>query len=379
MKHKFLFVCFFVLTPPALIAQINNQLLETSIEVNDSLQKQVLLNIESNSFFKNNEYFGKISTGYTLFGSRLNTQIAYLPNPYVRLQAGVLLQKDFGNDTALQSIPLFSCKIMKNGYSALIGTLEGQFSHRLIEPLYNYERFITHPVENGIQLKIDRYKIWSETWINWEVMQYAGDTRQEQFTVGHSSDITLFKNERVSFSLPLQGMVTHKGGQIDIDTTALRSIANAAIGISFSWRPGGDGFVKKVSTDNYFCFFTDLSPSKRLNFSQGQGTYLNATLQSKYDVSFSTGYWNGNDYLASRGGYLFQSEASPYGVPGYIQNNRSLIFLRLLYQHRVFDAVNIDVRFEPYYDIGSALFEYNYSVYFSYKSNFTLINFLKRK
>ncbi|MBK9300434.1 MAG: hypothetical protein IPN14_07445 [Bacteroidetes bacterium] len=110
-KHVLLFLIF--LTSKTLWGQINNQLLETNIAVNDSLQQKVLLNVQSNNFFKNNEYFNLIATGYTLMGSQLATQLAYLPNPYVRIQAGVFMQKDFGNDTMLLARPLLTCKLQK--------------------------------------------------------------------------------------------------------------------------------------------------------------------------------------------------------------------------------------------------------------------------
>lgn len=375
-------VLFFLLllSGKNLFAQINNQLLETNIAVNDSLQQKVLLSIQSNNFFKNNEYFGNISTGYTLMGSQLGTQLAYLPNPNVRIQAGAFFHKDFGNDTMLRIRPILSCKIQKNGYSVLFGTLEGTFAHRMIEPLYNYERYITDPIENGIQIKIDRQKIWSDTWMNWEVMQYVGSDYQEQFSVGHHTDFTIFKNTTSKITIPVQFLVSHKGGQIDIDTTSLKTIANAAIGFTYQYNSNDEhSFLKSFKTENYFTLFKDLSPTKALAFKQGSGIYLNVTFISKYDIAASAGYWNATDYLASRGGYLFQSEASVYGKKGFIDANRNLLFFRLLYARKVFNAINVNVRFEPYYDLDENTFEYNYAVYFTYKNDFTLFNFMKRK
>ncbi len=370
----------FLFSVKGLFAQINNQFLENHIEVSDSLQKKVLLSVQSNNFFKNNEYFGKISTGYTLMGTQLGAQFAYLPHSNVRIQGGAFLQKDFGNDTSLLVRPILTCKLQKNGYSVLFGTLEGNVSHRLIEPLYNYERLISNPIENGLQIKIDKQKIWSDTWLQWEVMQYIGSTYQEQFSVGHHSDIVIAKSKKWELSLPVQFLVSHKGGQIDVDTTPLKTIANAAIGFRFQYKSNENGnFVKSFITENYLAIFNDLSPTKTLNFHQGSGLYFNATVNSKYDIAASLGYWNANNYLASRGGYLFQSEASAYGTQGYVQANRNLFFFRLLYARKVFDVLDINVRFEPYYDLGASTFEYSYSVYFTYKSDLTLFNVTKRK
>jgi hypothetical protein len=380
MTRKIVLCFILLLTAKDHFAQINNELLEPHITVADSLQQKVMLSVQSNNFFKNNEYFGDLITGYTLMGSQLGTQIAYQPNPNVRIQAGTFIRKDFGNDTGTKVSPVLSCKIQKNGYSILFGTLEGTFAHRMIEPLYNYERYIMQPLEHGLQIKVDRSKIWSDTWINWEVMQYLGSDYQEEFSVGHHSDITLFKNEHSSWTLPLQFLISHKGGQIDIDTTPLRSNMNAAIGFIWQYQAGAkENFIKTIRTENYLTLFKELPPASLSAYKQGSGIYLNATVVSKFDIGASLGYWNGHNYIAGRGGYLFQSVSSPFGKKGYVEPNRSLLFFRFLYSHKVFDAVNVDVRFEPYYDLGNSLFEYNYSVYFSYRSDFTLFNFAKKK
>ncbi len=380
MTRKSILLLILLLTVKGAFAQINNQLLEQNITVADSLQQQVLLSVQSNNFFKNNEYFGNIIKGYTLMGSQLGTQIAYLPNANVRLQAGTFIRKDFGNDTGLKVRPVLSCKIQKNGYAAIFGTLEGNFSHRMIEPLYNYERYISQPLEQGLQIKIDRSKIWSDTWINWEVMQYLGSDYQEEFSVGHHTDVTLFKNNTTRLTIPMQMLISHKGGQIDIDTTSLKSNANAAVGFTFQYNAkGSEQFLKAFRTENYVTFFKALPPSSQSVYKAGSGIYLNATFVSKYDIAASIAYWNGRDYVASRGSYLFQSEASPFGKKGYLEPNRNLLFFRLLYSHKVLNAINVDVRFEPYYDLGNSLFEYNYSVYFSYRADFSLFNFTKKK
>ncbi len=366
--------------PCLVFAQINNRLLENHIFVADTLRQQLMLSVQSNNFFKNNEYFGNIIKGYTLMGSQMGTQLAYQPNENVRIQTGVFLQKDFGNDTGLKVRPILSCKIQQNGYSVLFGNLEGNFSHRMIEPVYNYERFITEPLESGLQIKIDRAKIWSDTWINWEVMQYLGSNYQEQFSVGHHSDITLLQKGASTLSLPIQFLVAHRGGQIDIDTTPLKSTANAVIG--FTWQltsPEKESFIQSFKTENYLVAFKALPPTAQSIYKGGYALYLNATAISRFDIAASVGFWHGNHYASPRGGFLFQSEASPYGKKGYVEPVRRLLFFRLQYAHKVFDAVNVDVRFEPYYDLGNALFEYNYAVYFTYHNDFTLFNFAKRK
>ena len=377
MKHFLLLSLFILLFEWNTQAQINNHLLESNIELNDSIQESLCLDVYSNTFFKNNEYFNDIVTGYTLFGTQLKTQLAYNINPHVRIQAGLYARKDFGNETITHIAPLLSIKLQKNGYSLLMGNLEGNVSHRLIEPLYDYERFMLKHVENGLQIKMDRKKIWADTWMNWEVQQYVNSTFQEQFSAGHSSMTKLYTNEQkgYSFTLPIQLLVSHKGGQLDIDTTPLKTIANVATGLVFQYKNKQQNqLLKTIDVNFYLTHFNDLSPTKTLRYTKGNGLLANVQAMSKYDIGAALCYWSGSQYIASRGATLFQSEASIYGKQGYAEATRQLLFLRLLYQRRIFDALNVDVRFEPFIDLNKQTFEYSYSVYLTYKKDFTLIN-----
>jgi len=206
-------------------AQISNTLLENTIELNDSMQESVGLSIFSNTFFKNNEYFDKIAQGYTLFGTQLQTELAYIINKNIRIQAGVYARKDFGNDQFTKVAPVLSVKLQTKGYSVIMGTLEGNVAHQLSEPLYDYERLILHPIENGLQIKVDKKKIWADTWINWEVQEYLNSTYQEQLSVGHSSKTILYQTKKgLQIKWPLQFLFTHTGGQIDLDRTPIKTL-----------------------------------------------------------------------------------------------------------------------------------------------------------
>ena len=358
-------------------AQINNELLEQNWSITDSTEEQVMVAVESRNFFKNNEYFGDLITGYTFMGTQLSTQLAYQASQHIRLQGGVYMLSDFGNNTLRKVSPILTLKMQKNGYSVLFGALEGNVSHRLIEPLLNYERYITHNIENGLQVKVDRKRIWSDTWLNWEVMQYLNSNYQEQFSVGHSSLIHCLDNATFKLDLPIQALVTHRGGQIDTINTPLETVANLAIGVSASVEI--NSFIKRVKTQNYYTIYKDLSPTKLINYNNGNGLFLNMEAITRNGFAASVGYWQGYQYVASRGGYLYQSIASEYGKRNVVQSNRQLLLFRLLYQMPILKGLSADVRFEPYYDIGNSLFEYSYAVYLSYKKDFGIVNLTKRK
>lgn len=386
MKLSLLFsmlaaTCTVICIPQFSTGQVSNTLLENPIELADSATHQIGLSVYSNTFFKNNEYFDNITTGYTLFGTQLQTAISYQPHPNIRIQAGMYSRKDFGQDGIQKIEPLFSIKLQKNGYSMLMGNLEGNVSHQLIEPIYNFERFILHPLESGLQWKINHKRYWSDTWLNWEVQEYLGSNYQEQLSGGHSSRITLWQNESGShIVLPLQGLISHKGGQIDIDSTPLRTLVNLVGGIDIQHHNKDKGCLLQAwRWQTHYCLYSELSPTKRMPFEDGAAYYINAQLESRYHILLSAAYWKGKHFLSSRGGELFQSAASIYGKPGYTEANRELLFLRLMYQQKVFDVLNVDVRFEPYYDLRNQFLAYSYAVYLTYKYDFALTKLTKRK
>ncbi len=336
----------------------------------------VYFSFSNTNFLKNNEYFWKIAIGYTYFGSQLNPQIAWCPNKYLRLQGGVYFRRDFGT-TALQDLQAtYSLKLQKNDISLTMGTLEGHVNHRLIEPLFNYERAITNPIENGIQLKIKKHRVWLDTWINWEQQEYFGSPFQEHICAGHSSRISWYENGRFRVVIPVQAIVFHKGGQIDTDTTDILSLTNSSTGLCFEYEFGDDNMI---SSENYYVYYKDISPAKHQQYISGDGIYLNLGIKTKYHVNLMASYWQGKFYMAPRGGFLYSSVST---IPGsiYTEDERKLVLLRLMFQREVLPGLYADIRYEPYFDLGNRFFdEFSYSVYLSYRKDFQLAKVKPKK
>jgi hypothetical protein len=359
-------------------AQLNLTHLENNIVQHDSTTEALHLDIFYNSFFKNNEYFDSIANGYTLFGTQLQTSLAYVLHPNIRLQAGFYARKDFGNDGFHTIQPTFTIKLQKNGYGLLMGNLEGNIAHRLVEPLYNYERYMLQHTEQGLQLKINNPKLWSDTWLDWEVQQYAGSPFQEQFTFGHSSQINVFSNKKVQLHVPVQAVVSHRGGQIDIDTTSLQTIANMSTGFSVSLH-APTKWLQKITSENYFLIFKDASPTKKMPFASGTGLFLNVRAETIYQLSAVLSYWSGREFISTRGGDLFSSAATQYGARGYTEAKRDLLFLRLHYNKQLLDGFFADIRFEPYYNMQSTKLNYSYSLFLTYKRDVKLLSLTNGK
>lgn len=367
-------------------SQVDNNALQDEFKVNAEDSSKVLFSFYNLNFLKNNEYFGNIATGYTLFGSQVNSKIAYIPNRYMRIEGGVFLRKDFGTPDFTTIAPTLTVKLQKNGYAFLFGNLEGSLNHKLIEPLYNYERVITNRLENGLQFKIDKKKIWLDTWIDWEKQEYQNSPFQEHITAGLSSNLTILETTNDSktdinseskflkISIPIQAIISHKGGQIDADTTAIQSLANTVSGVTLDFDLSKKhGLITGIRSDNYYVYYKDVSPQKLQPYISGTGLYFNLLIKSKYNISLMTSYWQGDYFMAPRGGYLYPSVSSIYGMGNYTEDNRKLLILRLMYQKEILPDLYVDVRFEPYKNINNNSIEFSYGVYFSYKKDFSLL------
>lgn len=365
-----------VLLMLALAGRVNAQIETDSLEYRirpDSIKAGELhLSLQNFNYLRNYEYFNRIQDGYTLFGGQLEPQLIYYPNKQLSLSAGVHLRKDFGGRGIYRSFPLFSIKYQKGNTSLINGVLEGSIHHRMIEPIYDFEKRITEPVEYGTQFIIDNSSLFLDAFINWKRMIYKPSPEQEQILGGASAEFKLVKNDKVSFSLPLQLTVYHLGGQIDTVSAPLQTLVNSAIG--FKLKLTGNGFVKAFRSENYYTHYNDLSFTSVQAFTNGGGWYINNGIDTKLGSLMST-YWDARGYISSNGMPLYQSVSQHINYPGYTERKRQLVMLRYSYQKKLVANLYIDFRFEPFIDlnrVGSKRVEFSNSTFLLYKQEFRL-------
>jgi hypothetical protein len=113
--------------------------------------KELRLGINTLGFFKDNEYFNKIADGYTLFGYQLTPSVQYYPSEKIKIEAGALFLKDFGNRKYKLIQPTFTATFSTGKHTVLFGTLNGNLNFGYIEPLWDFEKQLTTPIQNGIQ------------------------------------------------------------------------------------------------------------------------------------------------------------------------------------------------------------------------------------
>ncbi len=316
---------------------------------------------------RNTEYYNKIELGRTLFGFQWMPSVFYQVNKHVKIQGGLFIRKDFGGNNPFTEVqPTFTLKLQgEKNWSMLFGTLEGTLNHRMLEPMVDIASFIEHPVENGFQIKHASEKLFFDTWINWEKFIERGSNFKEQLSTGLNFQPRLFQSEGgYSMTPVVQGMLSHRGGQIDKDSISFYVITNYAGGLRLM-KKNKAGFIREISLEPYVLLYQQ-TDGNIFPYQGGSAIYLNAGAKAK-NLSLMLSYWEGNKFTAARGTPVYSSVSLDY--PGHSEAQRQLIFMRIFYEKPVYELLNLSLRFEPYYDLKNSLFEYSYSFYLSYRGD----------
>jgi len=376
LKNTLLLIVL-LFTSSLAFAQFNQSALENRIRPDSSLTNEVHFNFYNLNFVRNYEYTNDFHDGYTLYGTQLQPQIVYYAHPNLAITAGAYLRKDFGRNGVSDAKPLFSLKYHKRNLTLVFGSLEGNIQHKYIEPLYDFERILTMPIEYGTQLLVERKKFTLDAWIAWQKMIYTGDPVKEEIIGGLSTETTFLENNGWKLSFPAQFLAFHQGGQIDVlKEVPITTMFNGATGLRLHKQINGN--IKQVYTDNYIAVYKDFSPDKRRAFNGGFGVWLNAGVESKWG-SLVASYWKGNNFISIKGMPLYESVSSNLYSYGFTQSSRNIISLRYAYQKELIPHLYLDVRFEPHIDLDHTdkQLQFNHSFFLTYKQDFKLFKVKK--
>ncbi|GGH18031.1 hypothetical protein [Pedobacter zeae] len=360
-------------------AQFNQSAFENRIRPDSSLTNEVHFNFYNLNYVRNYEYTNDFHDGYTLYGTQLQPQLVYYAHPNLAITAGAFIRKDFGRNGISDAKPLFNVKYHKRNLTLIFGSLEGNIQHKYIEPLYDFERILTTPIEYGTQLLVEREKFTLDAWIAWQKMIYKGDPAKEEIIGGLSTESFLIKNDDWKLSIPAQFLAFHQGGQIDVlKEIPITTMFNGATGIKLHKEINGN--IKQVYTNNYIAVYKDFSPDKRRAYQGGFGLWLNAGVESKWG-SLVASYWKGNNFISIKGMPLYESVSDNLYSPGLKQQSRNIVSLRYAYQKELIPHLYLDVRFEPHIDLDRTdkQLQFNHSFFLTYKQDFKLFKVKKEE
>jgi hypothetical protein len=356
------------------IAQLDNSSFYNARPLDPTRVDELYLDFDALLFTRNNEYFNKVADGYTLYGFQFAPFFSYYPSEHVRIDAGVYLQKDFGNENFNEILPILSVKFKLGPFEQIIGNLDGSLNHQYIEPLYDIERVMIDRQETGMQTKFMNETTFFDLWVSWETMIYKRDPNLEEVSGG----ISFYKDKwwgNHRLRIPFQFIAYHQGGQIDFNPEKILTLWNHSLGLSYDYF--FNGFIKKVHVDGYYAYYQNFTPSRRLAFDDGDGWYSNVSLTTRFNLELMASYWVGNEFISIKGGQLYQSISSAVHHEGHVEPKRELIILRLMHNLKVSDNVNWTARFEPFYDLQNTRWDYSWGFYLNYYPDFFVTKFKK--
>lgn len=348
-------------------AQLDNTVFEDRMKIDEADSGKLFLGLNFLGFGKNNEYFNTIIEGYTLLGYQFNPYASYHISKHIRLDGGVYLQKDFGNADFSTVAPTLSLKIQQGHFAFIFGNLESSLNHRLIEPLYDFERVLNNRLETGVQMQIMKDDLFLDLWVDWQNMIYNRDPNQERFVSGLSVNKRVI-NSGVKVYVPLQLMAGHRGGQINIGSPPLETLMNSAVGLEVVRETSG--LIKSWRANGYYTYYKNLSTNNERPYKDGAGMYYNANVSTKFGLDVMATYWQGHEFQAIQGGKVYPS-VSVYN-PLVQRETMQLLILRFLYNRKLMDGFYATFRVEPYYDFGFESFQYAYGIYFQFRDRFFL-------
>jgi len=372
MKFKLTFAFYLFLIPMVSFSQIDMSARYTYHEFDTLKANDLLFRLESNLFFKNNEYFSDYVEGYTLPGFSLRPELVYYAGTKLRFTVGANMIMFSGDKGLFDIKPVISADFRASDrFRVILGALRGNIHHGLIEPVYDPDNQYLRPVENGVQFLFNSYRFNFDAWLDWEQFISWGDTVPERFTVGFSGNIMLTnKGSQVVISMPLQVLVNHQSGQISDFHADTYSMMNGVAGIKAGLKTG-DGFIRKVWLDGYYVGFSQFSGSLDLGFEAGHAFYPVTGFDYKFG-QFMVGYWYADDYYSLKGNPEF---ASVSNYNDFYSKYRHMGTVKAVFNRSFMnDQIKLNVCVNGYFDLTANLFDYSYGIGLIYTPQFKIVN-----
>jgi len=322
---------------------------------NDS--QTIRFNLEIFNYLRNTEYFDVIEKGQTLFGALIQPTLSYQPYSNIMIKAGFQTRQDYGSTNLFSFQPVVCVSYFNHKWRHNFGSLQGNVNYGLIEPFYNIDRAVTNRIENGIQGIYTSDKLTFNNFLVWDEPTYRTTKNQERFFTGFVINRQLLKKKSVKLTFPLQGLLAHRGGQLNNNPNPIYSRVNAASGLKLNWQISSDMTLK---TENYYVYSVDFSPTISQPYKNGHAHWHTLSLKRK-NLELMLNYWNGIEFQSPVGSLIYNN----YNIYNFneIRQRRTMIMSRLLYTQKLNSGTFIDLRFEPFYDFEYRQIQYSYSVY----------------
>ena len=288
---------------------------------------ELRLNFNALAFFRDNEYKGYLTKGYTLPGYRLQPTISYQPLKNLRMEVGLSMLHYWGankypninysdieiwkgeqTQSGFHMLPFFNIQLaVKPNFNLILGNIYGGANHGLIQPLYNQEMNLSADPEMGVQMLWQTKPMDFDMWVNWESFIFNKDTHQESFTFGLA---TRFKanrpNHHTHVYFPLQVVMQHRGGEInpDAENRQVKTWMNAAAGVGLTINDVSP-LVSSVNIEADLALYRQMT-GNLLPYGDGRGLFVKAEANI-WRFCVRGIYWDSKKFISIFGNPLYGS------------------------------------------------------------------------
>jgi len=362
-------------------------------ECNDKFSKgELSVAVEGMAFLRDNEYDSDISKGYTLPGGWLRPTLQYNPLENIHLEAGVSglffdgankypnyayhdIAKWKGNQyqSGIHLLPWLRAEMKTGNLDFVLGDIYGGTFHEFITPLYNKEQVLSADPEMGAQILYNGKHFKSDIYANWQSFQFEEDTHQEAFTIGVSASTTPFTTERLKdFSINLQALVQHRGGELDITTDGVQTICNGAAGIAWDKAYYQKGLNHlRIEGNVLGCY---QQKGELWDFKSGVAYDASATLTFLQDLHTQVGYFLAPRNFITIYGNPYFSTVSLKKSDLKFEGNKAA-YLDFGYSHTWADSYTFGANLEAFSTHpkgGNSEFVFSFGLYMIFKPKFIL-------
>ena len=304
------------------------------------------LALDNVNFFKNNEYNSKVTTGYTLPGAWLRPKLVYYPDEKLRIELGGHVLKFTGTEEYFHLTPWFNVHYQPTKkISVILGNLNSDENHNLIEPLFEPERFLTSKPEAGLQLKYNSKMFTTDFWIDWQQYIVNGDPLKEQFAFGTVINQKLIEKDNIVLSLPFSFFGLHRGGEIDTNPDPVKTYITVTSGISFK-KLSLKKIIREWGINSHYSSATYADNVPYYTVKKGWGFYSNAYIDTRFG-GLTFAYWHGHQFYTPQGGYLYQCISK---TDHTMLADNKLLNLKYHYLHKIMEDTFFGFIYDAYYD-----------------------------
>lgn len=292
----------------------------------------------NDNFFYDKEYSNLIADGYTLAGHRFLLAYRIPIDSSWFVQAGTDAWQFWGNNSRVQARFHFALIYTRGHHKVIIGQPDNRDNHRLFRPLYDEEyHFLPGRTETGIQYLWQNPKHRLETWLDWHRFIRKGDTLRERLNWGLSADIRMAETGPWQWHLPVQVLIHHRGGQINLKGSYLAgknnilSVLSTATGLQVRRKVNAVSDVEFSAL--YFTHSMNSNNPEKLGFGRGHAFWARIDwFTAHWNINLS--YWDARHFSSPLGEAIFQTASRR--VDKYYENGQVMpIFSRHREPHRM--------------------------------------------